>query len=225
VATENAGGGVEVEPRTERLDGDDIQVIPGEPHRRSRALIIGSAIALIALIAVLAVALRHDSKSAAKPRVLVEPTTAVIAKKKPKPAAQHHAKPKPKTQPAAPPQTSPTAIVPPPTAAPLPTPAKFVATATPSSATVRAGTPVNVTLRVTNQGGTAGQFVYDNDGCPGKQLVPPANQICTEIAAILNVAPGATVDKAVTISTSGAKPGVYKVPYDAGVVVTVTIIK
>src|SRR5262249_43954438 len=100
----------------------------------------------------------------------------------------------------------------------------LVATATPSNATVRAGTPINVTLHVTNRGGTAGQFVYDNDGCPGKELAPPANQICTQIAALLDVAPGATVDKVVTIDTARAKPGVYNVTYDDGVTVTVTIV-
>ena len=221
------GRGVQVEPRTERLDGDDIQVIPGEPpRRRSRALIIGVALAAIALIVALAVALNHDDNKTAKPRVVVEPTTAAVAKKK-----THRATTKPKSKPhvATPPTAAPShpvaPAVPPPTAAPPPTPAKLVATATPSKTTVRAGTPVSVTLRVTNQGGTTGQFVYDNDGCPGKEIAPPADQICTEIAAVLNVAPGATVDKIVTIDTARAKPGVYTVRYDDGVAVKVTITK
>jgi hypothetical protein len=224
------GRGVQVEPRSERLEGDDIQVVPGEPsRRRSRALIIGTAVALVAgLIIVLALALHHDNKASAKPRVVVEPTTAPVVKHKAKPATKPKSKPKAKSHVVTPQTAAPikvTPIAPPPTAAPPPTPAKLVATATPSSAMVRAGTPINVTLHVTNQGGTTGEFVYDNDGCPGKQLAPPADQICTEIAAILNVAPGATVDKVVTIYTSGAKPGVYNVAYDDGVAVKVTITK
>jgi hypothetical protein len=222
------GSGVQVEPRTERLEGDDIQVVPGEPpRRRSRALIIGVAIALVAgLFVVLALALHHDNKTAAKPRVVVEPTTAPVAKHKAKPATKPKANATPKTHAATPPTAAPSAqVAPPPTAAPVSTPAKLIATATPSNATVRAGTPISVTLHVTNQGGTAGQFVYDNDGCPGTQLAPPADQICTEIAATLNVAPGATVDKVVTIETARAKPGVYTVRYDDGVAVKVTITK
>jgi hypothetical protein len=221
--------GVQAEPRTDHIDGDDIQVIPGEPpRRRSRALIIGGAIVVIGLVAAIAVALRRDNT--AKPRVIAEPPTTVVAKEQPNKAKSQSksvSKPKP---PAATPQTAapspPVAsAAPPPTAAPAPTPAKLVATATPATATVRAGTPISVALRVTNQGGTTGQFVYDNDGCPGKELAPPPDQICTQIAAILNVAPGATVSKVVTIDTARAQPGVYIVRYDDGVAVKVTIIK
>jgi hypothetical protein len=227
VATDDPSG-VQVEPRTERLDGDDIQVIPDSPHRSRRPLLIAIVVVLVLATTGVAVAVSRRNDTSHAKVATVTPTTLAA------PAPPHKTKPKtipkvvhtPATTaapiPTAPITTAPANIAPPPT---TPTRAKIVATATPSHATVHAGTPVSVTLRVSNQGGTAGEFVYDNDGCPGYELAPPADQICTEIAAVLNVAPGATADKTVTIDTSRAKPGVYNVKYGAGVTVTVTITK
>jgi hypothetical protein len=237
MAGEDNGGGVDLTTPVEALPGDDIAVV-AQPTRNAgarRGIVVAIVIGVLALAGVVIALVARDTSSTPAHVVTSPPPTAAPARSPAKhtktvKSVKHVTPPKKVTSPptspiaVAPPASTPKVATPPPTAAPAPIGPKLVATVSPASATVRAGTNVDVVLHVTNNGDQVGQFAYAYDGCP-RQLVPPDGQICTQQVRTFPVSPGATVNYPVSIDTARAKPGVYKVNFDDGVVVTITIVK
>lgn len=218
------------EPATsERMDGDDIVVIPDAPpdrHRRSRALIVGGVVAVLiaAGIGVAIAATRDDGKqqvhSAAPVRPAPTPTHPPNAVKKP-----------PKT-PAKTPATTPLRNVEPPVTAIAPPPPVVPATeppvtsppaeptsvlqwsAVPSALTIKSGGRATLTVHVVNP--TDGTVTLGHPlSCPPTLRGPSGNVIgfgvCTEIAQVMNPHDELTQQYTISANANGKplKPGNY----------------
>jgi hypothetical protein len=231
------GDAVDVTPRTEVLEGDDIVVIPDEPEthtsrRRRIALVIGAVAVVVAIVVIAAVAAGGNNKSepqvvaaspnpnlgrTAAPPKASAPTTVKVKTKRSTHQTTPHASATTPARVVVPPSI-PNATTPP-TAPPALTefPLSAIRWTAPSSLTIAHDAQTTITVVAHNP--TSGTITLPQPLACAPTL--SGNGMCTAMAQIL--APGETATAHYKIDGGEVSPGNYTLSVEGVLSIKVTV--